>query len=152
MLGNVAAMEVVMLFLLTAPGLDVLRRVLSSFTRGLLKPLLSVYETRPGCELESPCPLTVRLRHQKSVLKSQRNALLIGAAMAFYWLLCSVARMVVKIEQLNQHLAPAQGPRLERFAAGSGNRLRVRMDLFLFFFCSWEQKQKKVFLFRGTVF
>ncbi|KAK3421465.1 hypothetical protein EUGRSUZ_G02113 [Eucalyptus grandis] len=119
MLGNLAAMEAVMLLVLPAPGLDVLHRVLSSFTRGLLKPLLSVvplclfllldihwkYETRPSCELESWCPPTVRLRDQKSVLKSQRNAFLIGTALAFYWLLYSVAHMVVKIEQLNQLLA-----------------------------------------------
>lgn len=28
----------------------------------------------------------------------------------------------------------------------------VRIVTFLFFFCSREQKQKKVFLFRGTIF
>ncbi|CAN1244432.1 hypothetical protein LINPERPRIM_LOCUS6077 [Linum perenne] len=34
-------------------------------------------------------------------MKSQRNALLIAAALVFYWLLYSVTNMVVKIEQLN---------------------------------------------------
>ncbi|CAN1244429.1 hypothetical protein LINPERPRIM_LOCUS6076 [Linum perenne] len=34
-------------------------------------------------------------------MKSQRNALLIAAAIIFYWLLYSVTNLVVKIEQLN---------------------------------------------------
>jgi hypothetical protein len=37
-------------------------------------------------------------------MKSQRNALLIGAALIFYWLLYSVTHLVVKIEQLNQRV------------------------------------------------
>ncbi|XP_048134424.1 uncharacterized protein LOC115739983 [Rhodamnia argentea] len=119
MLGYVAAMEAMMVLLLTVPGLVGLRRGLTSVTRGLLKPFLSVvpfclflllgiywkYETRPSCDSESACSPTERLRHQKSVMKSQRNALLIGAALVFYWLLYSVTHMVVKIEQLNQRLA-----------------------------------------------
>ncbi|KAF8021134.1 hypothetical protein BT93_G1535 [Corymbia citriodora subsp. variegata] len=120
MLGYVAATEAVMLLLLTAPGLGFLRRGLSSVVAGdLLKPLLSVvplclflllhiywkYETSPSCEPELECSPTEHLLHQQSVLKSQRNALLIGAALAFYWLLYSVVHMVIKIEQLNQRLA-----------------------------------------------
>ncbi|CAN1244431.1 hypothetical protein LINPERPRIM_LOCUS6077 [Linum perenne] len=58
------------------------------------------YETRPSCEGDS-CSPSEQLRHQKSIMKSQRNALLIAAALVFYWLLYSVTNMVVKIEQLN---------------------------------------------------
>ncbi|CAN1244428.1 hypothetical protein LINPERPRIM_LOCUS6076 [Linum perenne] len=58
------------------------------------------YETRPSCEGDS-CSPSEQLRHQKSIMKSQRNALLIAAAIIFYWLLYSVTNLVVKIEQLN---------------------------------------------------
>ncbi|CAI0402495.1 unnamed protein product [Linum tenue] len=37
-------------------------------------------------------------------MKSQRNALLIAAALIFYWLLYSITDLVVKIEQLNQRV------------------------------------------------
>ncbi|KAG6764298.1 hypothetical protein POTOM_031762 [Populus tomentosa] len=106
-----------MVLLLTIPGLDGLRKGLLAVTRNLLKPFMSVvpfclfllmdiywkYETRPTCEGES-CSPTEHLRHQKSIMKSQRNALLIGAALIFYWLLYSVTHLVVKIEQLNQRV------------------------------------------------
>ncbi|KAG5240509.1 hypothetical protein OIU76_013886 [Salix suchowensis] len=112
-LGYAAGAEAVMVLLLTIPGLDGLRKGLIAVTRNLLKPFMSVvpfclfllmdiywkYETRPDCEGES-CSPTEHLRHQKSIMKSQRNALLIGAALIFYWLLYSVTHLVVKIEQL----------------------------------------------------
>ncbi|KAJ6726215.1 B-CELL RECEPTOR-ASSOCIATED-LIKE PROTEIN [Salix purpurea] len=90
-LGYAAGAEAVMVLLLTIPGLD-----------GLRKGLIA-YETRPDCEGES-CSPTEHLRHQKSIMKSQRNALLIGAALIFYWLLYSVTHLVVKIEQLKQRV------------------------------------------------
>ncbi|CAN0870273.1 hypothetical protein LINGRAHAP2_LOCUS9480 [Linum grandiflorum] len=37
-------------------------------------------------------------------MKSQRNALLIAAALIFYWLLYSVTNLVVKIQMLNQRI------------------------------------------------
>ncbi|XP_028785371.1 uncharacterized protein LOC114741285 [Neltuma alba] len=115
MLGYAAAAEAIMVLLLTVPGLDGLRKGLIAVTRNLLKPFLSVvpfclfllmdiywkYETRPSCEADS-CTQTEYLRHHKSIVKSQRNALLIAAALVFYWLLYSVTNLVVKIEQLNQ--------------------------------------------------
>ncbi|CAN0870271.1 hypothetical protein LINGRAHAP2_LOCUS9480 [Linum grandiflorum] len=61
------------------------------------------YETRPSCEGES-CSPSEQLRHQKSIMKSQRNALLIAAALIFYWLLYSVTNLVVKIQMLNQRI------------------------------------------------
>lgn len=116
-LGYAAGAEAIMVVLLTLPGLDGLRKGLISVTRNLLKPFLSIvpfclfllldiywkYENRPVCKGES-CTPTEFLRHQKSIMKSQRNALLIGAALVFYWLLYAVTNLVVKIEQLNQRV------------------------------------------------
>ncbi|KAM1085158.1 hypothetical protein ACFX13_011122 [Malus domestica] len=114
-LGYAAAAEAIMVLLLTIPGLDGLRKGLVTVTRNLLKPFLSVvpfclfllmdiywkYETRPSCHGDS-CTPSEHLRHQKSIMKSQRNALLIAAALIFYWLLYTVTHLVVRIEQLNQ--------------------------------------------------
>ncbi|EOA28613.1 hypothetical protein CARUB_v10024834mg [Capsella rubella] len=109
--------EAIMIILLTMPGLDFLRKGLTVVTRNVLKPLLSIipfclfllidiyfkYETRPSCDGDS-CTATELLRHQKSILKSQRNALLIVSALVFYWIICNVLNMVVRIEKLNQRL------------------------------------------------
>ncbi|CAH9083493.1 unnamed protein product [Cuscuta europaea] len=114
-LGYAAGAEAIMLLLLTLPGLDALRNGLIAVTRNLLKPFLSIvpfclfllldiywkYETRPHCESDS-CSPSEHLRHQKSIIKSQRNALLIASALIFYWLLYSVTRLVVRIDQLNK--------------------------------------------------
>ncbi|KAF3432135.1 hypothetical protein FNV43_RR26874 [Rhamnella rubrinervis] len=116
-LGYAAAAEAIMVLLLTIPGLDGLRKGLVAVTRNLLKPFLSIvpfclfllmdiywkYETRPSCEADS-CTPSEYLRHQKSIMKSQRNALLIASALIFYWLLYSVTSLVVRIEQLNQRV------------------------------------------------
>ncbi|KAK1390098.1 Endoplasmic reticulum transmembrane protein [Heracleum sosnowskyi] len=117
-LGYAAGAEAVMVLLLTIPGLDGLRKGLVAVTRNLLKPFLSIvpfclfllmdiywkYETRPSCESPGSCTPTEHLRHQKSMIKSQRNALLIASALLFYWLLFTVTRLVVQIEQLNQRV------------------------------------------------
>ncbi|CAK9156040.1 unnamed protein product [Ilex paraguariensis] len=117
LLGYAAGAEAIMVLLLTLPGLDPLRKGLITVTRSLLKPFLSVvpfclfllmdiywkYETRPSCEAES-CSPSEHLRHQKSIMKSQRNALLIASALIFYWLLYSVTGLVVKVDQLNKRL------------------------------------------------
>ncbi|XP_027079452.1 uncharacterized protein [Coffea arabica] len=117
-LGYAAAAEAIMLLLLTVPGLDPLRKGLLSVTRSLLRPFLSIvpfclfllmdiywkYETRPTCESAESCTPSEHLRHQKSIMKSQRNALLIAAALIFYWLLYSVTGLVVRIEQLNKRI------------------------------------------------
>ncbi|XP_020091066.1 uncharacterized protein LOC109712049 [Ananas comosus] len=116
--GYVAGAEAIMLVLLTLPGLDALRRGLVAAVRSALKPLLAVvpfclfllmdiywkYETRPTCDQEHACTPSEHLRHQKSIMKSQRNALLIAAALVLYWLLFSVTSLVVRIDQLNQRL------------------------------------------------
>uniref|UniRef100_A0A5B6ZKX3 Endoplasmic reticulum transmembrane protein n=1 Tax=Davidia involucrata TaxID=16924 RepID=A0A5B6ZKX3_DAVIN len=116
-LSYAAGAEAIMLLLLTIPGLDPLRKGLIAVTRSLLKPFLSVvpfclfllmdiywkYETRPSCDAQS-CTPSEHLRHQKSIMKSQRNALLIAAALVFYWLLYSVTGLVVRVDQLNKRL------------------------------------------------
>ncbi|MED6136891.1 hypothetical protein PIB30_059958 [Stylosanthes scabra] len=116
-LGYAAAAEAIMVFLLIIPGLDSLRRGLIAVTCNLLKPFLSMvpfclfllmdiywkYETRPSCEGDS-CTPTEHLRHQKSIMKTQRNALLIASALLFYCLLYSVTNLVVKIDQLNHRV------------------------------------------------
>ncbi|XP_016439217.1 uncharacterized protein LOC107765122 [Nicotiana tabacum] len=121
-LGYAAAAEVVMVILLTLPGTYPLRKGLISVTRNLLKPFLSVvpfcvfllldiywkYETRPRCKSAESCTPTELMRHQKSVVKSQRNALLIAAALMFYWLLYSVTRLVTRVEMLNQRVEKLQ--------------------------------------------
>ncbi|KAI3946471.1 hypothetical protein MKX01_017687 [Papaver californicum] len=113
-LGYAAGAEVVMLLLLTLPGLGGLRKGLLAVTRNILKPFLSIvpfclfllmdiywkYETRPSCEATS-CTPSEHLRHQKSIMKSQRNALLIAAALVFYWLLYSVTNLLVRLEQMS---------------------------------------------------
>lgn len=117
-LGYAAGAEAIMVLLLTIPGLDPLRKGLITVTRSLLKPFLSIvpfclfllmdiywkYETRPTCESAESCTPSEHLRHQKSIMKSQRNALLIAAALIFYWLLYTVTSLVVRIEQLNKRL------------------------------------------------
>ncbi|CAH8388300.1 unnamed protein product [Eruca vesicaria subsp. sativa] len=117
-LSYAAAAESIMVILLTMPGLDGLRKGLIAVTRNLLKPFLSIvpfslfllmdiywkYETMPSCEDADSCTPSEHLRHQKSMMKSQRNALLIAAALVFYWILFSVTNLVVKIEQINQRI------------------------------------------------
>ncbi|KAL4637914.1 uncharacterized protein LOC142629305 [Castanea sativa] len=117
-LGYAAAAEAIMVLLLTLPGLEGLRKGLVAVTRNLLKPFLSIvpfclfllmdiywkYETRPSCETPESCTPTEHIRHQKSVMKSQRNALLIAAALVFYWLLYSVTHLVTRIDQLSQRV------------------------------------------------
>ncbi|KAI3747542.1 hypothetical protein L6452_10020 [Arctium lappa] len=116
-LGYAAAAEAVMIILLTLPGLDALRKGLVAVTTNLLKPFLSIvpfclfllmdiywkYETMPTCDSQN-CSPSENLRHQKSIIKSQRNALLIAAALVFYWILYSVTKLVVRVDQLNQRI------------------------------------------------
>lgn len=116
-LSYATAAEAIMVILLTMPGLDFLRKILTVVTRNLLKPLFSIiplclfllmdiywkYETRTSCNDDS-CTPSELLRHQNSILKSQRNALLIVSALVFYWILYNVLNLVVRIEKLNQRI------------------------------------------------
>lgn len=116
-LGTAASVEAVMLILLTLPGLGGLRHGVVSAVRSTLRPLLAIipfcffllmdiywkYETRPRCEHEShACTVSEQMRHQKSMMKSQRNALLIAATLLFYWLLFAVMSLVARLDQLSK--------------------------------------------------
>ncbi|KAM0833096.1 hypothetical protein ACQ4PT_064486 [Festuca glaucescens] len=115
-LGYATGAEAIMLLLLTLPGLDALRHGMLSVVRSALKPMMSVvpfclfllmdiywkYETRPTCDDDHACTPSEHLRHQKSIMKSQRNGLLILAALLLYWILFSVTSLVVKLDAL-QH-------------------------------------------------
>ncbi|KMZ66243.1 hypothetical protein ZOSMA_2G02530 [Zostera marina] len=117
-LGYAAGAEAVMLLLLTMPGLDALRKGLVSVTRSALKPMLSVipfcmfllmdiywkYETILTCSDENGCSASEHIRHQKSIIKSQRNALLIATTVILYWLLFSVTNLVVRVQHLSQRV------------------------------------------------
>ncbi|PWA41986.1 B-cell receptor-associated protein 29/31 [Artemisia annua] len=117
-LGYAAAAEAVMILLLTLPGLTPIRKGLISVTTSLLKPFLSIvpfclflladiywkYETRPSCNDSDNCSPSEFLRHQKSIMKSQRNALLIATALVFYWILYSVTKLVVKVDVLSARI------------------------------------------------
>ncbi|GFQ00492.1 hypothetical protein PHJA_002193200 [Phtheirospermum japonicum] len=118
-LSYVAAAEATMVLLLTVPaGLNPLRKGVTSVIRNLLKPLLSVvpfclfllldiywkYDTRPRCGGAS-CTPSELMRHQKSTIKSQRNALLIAAALMFYWMLFAFTRLALQEDLLNDRLA-----------------------------------------------
>ncbi|KAJ4830608.1 hypothetical protein Tsubulata_047260 [Turnera subulata] len=107
-----AGAEAIMLLLLTLPGPHTLGKGLLSVTRTLLKPLFSIfpfcifllmdiywkYEPMLSCKkIGSSCSPSEHLRQQKSIMKSQRNALLIAAALVFYWLLYSVTSLTARV-------------------------------------------------------
>ncbi|MFS8029070.1 putative B-cell receptor-associated protein [Helianthus anomalus] len=110
--------EAIMVLLLTIPGLGPLRTGLITVIRNLLKPFLSIvpfslflfmdiywkYENRLDCESSNTCTPNDHLRQQKAIMKSQRNMLLIITALVFYWMLFSVTRMVITIDQLNARI------------------------------------------------
>lgn len=121
-LSYVAGAEAVMILLLTLPGLSHLRKGLATVSRNLLKPFLTVvpfcflllldiywkYETRPKCGSPESCTVAEVTRHQKSVVKSQRNGLLIVSALMFYWLMYSVTNLVVRLELLTERVQKLQ--------------------------------------------
>ncbi|XP_059069601.1 uncharacterized protein LOC131029362 [Cryptomeria japonica] len=113
-LGFVAISEAMILFVLTMPGLDRLRKGMIKLSRSALQPLLTVvpfslfllmdmywkYEVSPTCEGHA-CSTVEHLRHQRSLLKIQRNALLVLASLLFYWLIFHVTHLLVRLEQMN---------------------------------------------------
>ncbi|GLJ04658.1 hypothetical protein SUGI_0000770 [Cryptomeria japonica] len=113
-LGVAAGVELLLLLVITLPGAQSLRKTLISFSRASLRPLLTVvpfscfllmdiywkYDHLPTCE-GSECTSYELDRHYKSVLKMQRNLLLVGGALVLYWLLYRVTFMLVCMEQLH---------------------------------------------------
>jgi len=118
LLGYAAGAEAIMLLLLTMPrGFNPLRTGLISVIDSSLKPMLSLvsfclfllldifwkYETLLACEKKN-CSQSEHLSHQKSIMKSQRNAILIAASLLQYWLLFSVTSILHRLDSLNQQL------------------------------------------------
>jgi len=116
-LGYTAAAEAIILLMLTMPGLDRLGKGLNAVARNALKPLLTVvpfcvfllmdiywkFEVRPVCD--GPlCSPAEHLRHQKSVMKSQRNALLIVMSLVLYWLLYRVTILRLQLQRMDEQL------------------------------------------------
>lgn len=105
------------LLLLTMPGLGGMRKGLIAVARTALQPLLAVvplalflaleiywkYEHKAVCEGPQCGPME-RDRASKSVMKSQRNAILVAGALLLYWTLYRVTAMMVKMEQLSTQL------------------------------------------------
>lgn len=116
-LGAVTAAEALILLLLTMPGLTGMRRGLIAVARTALQPLLAVvplalflmleiywkYEHLPECS-GPMCSVAEKDRHSKSVIKSQRNAILVAGALLLYWVLYRITAMLVRMEKLDVQL------------------------------------------------
>ncbi|XP_073109473.1 uncharacterized protein [Elaeis guineensis] len=91
LLGYAVAAEAVMLLLLTIPGLESLR----------------VYwqcVCWPAVASEHGCTHSDNLQHEKSLVESNLNAILIATAFLLYWLLFSITNLLVRVHQLGQQL------------------------------------------------
>lgn len=109
--------EAIILLLVTMPGLQRLRKGMIAVSRSSLRPLMAIvpfclfllldiyykYEQLQKCQGPT-CTVAEQMRHSKSVMKSQRNALLVLAALLLYWVLYCVTHMLIKIEKLQQEL------------------------------------------------
>ncbi|KAH9291243.1 hypothetical protein KI387_043567, partial [Taxus chinensis] len=113
-MGVAVVVEVLLLLVIALPGTQSFRKSLISFSRASLQPLFTVvpfacfllmdiywkYEHLPKCE-EHDCISYELDRHHRSILKVQRNLLLVGGALILYWLLYRVTFLLVCIEQLH---------------------------------------------------
>jgi hypothetical protein len=116
-LGVVTAAEAIILILLTLPGTQGLRKGLITVARTSLQPLLAVvplslfllleiywkYEHLQDCSGPN-CRVAEQDRHDKFLFKSQRNAVLVLAALILYWLLYRVTAMLVRMEHLSTQI------------------------------------------------
>lgn len=118
-LGYTAGAEAIMLLLLTLPGFGPIKRGLTTVIRNALKPMMSVvpfclfllmdiywkYETKlSSCHDPENCSPSEHLRHEKSLVKTQRNLLLIVATLLLYWLLVSFIAMAARLDALNEQI------------------------------------------------
>jgi len=121
-LGFVAISEAMILMVLTMPGLDRLRKGVIKLSRSALQPLLTVvpfcmfllldiywkYEVSPICE-GHVCSTVEHLRHERSLLKIQRNALLVTASLLLYWLIFRVTHLLVSLQQMSGQIKKLKG-------------------------------------------
>ncbi|KAJ7526692.1 hypothetical protein O6H91_16G018800 [Diphasiastrum complanatum] len=116
-LATIVAAEALLLLVVTFPGLQRLRKGLISVAKSALQPLMSLvpfalfllldiywkYEHFPKCEGTLCSPLEHE-HHAKSMIKTQRNFLLVSAALLLHWLLYRVTHMLIRIEYLYEQL------------------------------------------------
>ncbi|KAL3689680.1 hypothetical protein R1sor_015989 [Riccia sorocarpa] len=117
-LALVAGAEAILLTLLTLPGMEGLRKGLIQVSQGLLQPLLAAVPLALFLGVDIFWKLqnlpevhghAGELEKQaKSLLKSQRNALLVITTLFLYWLLFRVTRMQIRLEHLQQQVARAK--------------------------------------------
>lgn len=114
-LSYAVAAEAVILLFVTMPGLDRLRKGIILVARSSLQPLMAIipfclyllldiywkFEHLPKCE-GPHCTVAEQTKHAKSIMKSQRNAVLVLAALVLYWLLYCVTRILVQLEKVHQ--------------------------------------------------
>jgi len=117
LLGAVAGVEAAILLLLSAPLPRGVANQILDIVKKILQPGLAVipfalfqlmevywkYEHRINCAKEVCSPLE-RDRFQRSVFKSQRNALLAIAAAFLYWLLFRTAKMQQDLIQAEERV------------------------------------------------
>jgi hypothetical protein len=115
LLGVVVVAEVVILLLLTAPLPRPLAQKVVDFVRKILQPGLAIvpfaifqllevywkYEHRITCN-QDVCTTLERDRFQRSVFKSERNALLAIAAAFLYWLIFRVTKIQQDVLQAGE--------------------------------------------------
>lgn len=114
-LSLVAGAEAVVLLLLTLPSLDGLRKGLIHVSQSILQPLLAGIPMALFLGLDIVWKLRTMAPHHdhpgdlekysKSIIKSQRNGLLVGITLFLYWLLYRVTRLQVRLESLTQQAA-----------------------------------------------
>lgn len=116
-LAYIVGAEAIVLLLVTMPGLDRLRKGVIGVAKSCLQPLMATipfclfllldiywkFENMPKCD-GPECSVAEHTKHSKSVMKSQRNAILVISALLLYWLLYCVTHMLVQIEKLNQEV------------------------------------------------
>eukprot|EP00250_Pteridium_aquilinum_P006919 c16745_g1_i1 orf=152-547(+) len=117
LLAYTVGAEAIILLLVTVPGLERIRKGIIGVARSCLQPLMAVipfclfllldiywkFEHMPKCA-GPECSAAEHIKHSKSMMKSQRNAILVLAALLLYWLLYCVTHMLVQIDRLNQQV------------------------------------------------
>ena len=117
LLAYAVGAEVIILLIITMPGLQRVRKGVIGVARSFLRPLMAIipfslfllmdiywkFEHMPKCS-GPECTLVERTRHAKSMMKTQRNIILVLSALLLYWLLYCTTHMLVQITKLNQQV------------------------------------------------
>ena len=117
LLAYAVGAEVIILLIITMPGLQRVRKGVIGVARSFLRPLMAIipfslfllmdiywkFEHMPKC-VGPECTLVDQTRHAKSIMKTQRNAVLVLSAVILYWLLYCTTHMLVQIDKLSQQV------------------------------------------------